>query len=190
MNRAEAVEELKATFVILDDDINEVRNIANGEMKGFHVRASIRAYSALIDGLLYQMRQVAISSESEDFNLFSVEEKMILNEKTIFLDHKGEMKEKDNFEKLLPMLLFTFKQFAKIHGAAFSPDTSVHGWECMKIFVTVRNRITHPKSKAELDLTESEWEKVNLAVDWFHDNVKDLFIATFEADEFYRKQLV
>jgi hypothetical protein len=109
MNRAEAVEELKATFAILDDDINEVRDIASGKMKGFHVRASIRAYSALIEGPLYQMRQVSISSEPNDFEIFSIEEKMIINEKSITLNHKGEIKEKDSYEKPLPMLLFTFR---------------------------------------------------------------------------------
>jgi hypothetical protein len=54
----------------------------------------------------------------------------------------------------------------------------------------VTNRITHPKYKEDLDLTTDEWEKVNMAIDWFHENVKSLFLATFKADEFYRNNPV
>lgn len=86
MNRAESVEELKQTFAILDDDIEEIRSLAQGKMTGFYVGATIRAYSALVDGLLFQMRQVVISSEPSELSIFLPEEKMMLREKSYPLE--------------------------------------------------------------------------------------------------------
>ena len=81
MNRAKAVDDLKETFAILDADVKEVRKISDKEMSAFHVRTSIRTYSALIEGLLYQMRQVTLHSETDECKVFEFEEKMILNGK-------------------------------------------------------------------------------------------------------------
>ncbi len=154
LGSAEAVKELKETFSILHGDVEEVISLHGDEMEAFHVRMMIRTYSALIEGLLYQMRQVAINSEKEDHAVFSSEERIMLNEKSLSLNKKGEIEEKDNFERTLPMLLFTFKQYAKIHGGEFSPDTGGNGWKCMKQFIAIRNRIVHPKSKDYLVLSE------------------------------------
>lgn len=190
MNRAKAVNDLKETFAILDADVKEIRKISDKEMSVFHVRTSIRTYSALIEGLLYQMRQVTLYSETDECKVFEFEEKMILNEKTFSLNDNGEVKKKDSFERALPMLLFTLKQYPKIHGATFSPDTSVHGWECMKIFISIRNRIVHPKSKGELELTHDEWRDINLGIDWFYSAIKAMFAECDKADEYFRQESV
>ncbi len=190
MNRAEAVKDLKETFSILDGDVKNVQALYGDEITAFHVRTTIRTYSALIEGLLYQMRQVARNSESEDYTVYTFEEQMMLSEKIVSLNAKGEIEKKDNFERALPMLLFTFKQFAKVHGASFSPDTGVHGWECMKQFIAIRNRIVHPKSKDDLELSKNDWHNVNLGIDWFHSSIKSLFAETDKADEYYRSKSV
>jgi len=188
MDRAEAVKELKETFSILHGDVEEVISLHGDEMEAFHVRMMIRTYSALIEGLLYQMRQVAINSEKEDHAVFSSEERIMLNEKSLSLNKKGEIEEKDNFERTLPMLLFTFKQYAKIHGGEFSPDTEGNGWKCMKQFIAIRNRIVHPKSKDYLVLSKTEWRDINIGIDWFNLTVKNLFAETDKADEYFRSQ--
>jgi len=190
MNRADAVHELKSTFSILDADINEIKKNADGNTKGFHVRASIRAYSALIEGLLFQMRHLALSSESKNTSVYNLSEKLILSEKAYRLNTKGEVEEKESFESLKNMVLFTLKQFPKIHGANFEPNTGDHRWEMFGVFIKIRNRVVHPKSKSDLELTHEEWEKVNVGIDWFYDNVKLMFGECSKADDFFRENFV
>jgi hypothetical protein len=131
-----------------------------------------------------------LNSENENYTVFNSEERMILSEKSVSLNAKGEIEGKGNFERALPMLIFTFKQFAKIHGASFSPDTGAHGWECMKQFIAIRNRIVHPKSKDDLEVSENEWHNINLGIDWFHSSIRTLFAETDKADEYYRSKSV
>ena len=188
MNRSKAVKELQETFTVLEADVREVQKRAGDKLTGFDVRSSIRAFSALVEGLLYQMRQVAIHSIDDEHNIFSTEELTIFKEQTFCLNSKGEIESKDNYERLLPMLLFTFKNYPRIHGAYFSPDTGVHGWECMKLFIKVRNRIMHPKNKTDLILTTEEWEKIKIGIDWFHDTANEMFKECDKADTSYDQQ--
>lgn len=190
MSRSEAVHNLKETFSILESDVSEIKKIADGNTTAFHVRMSIRTYSALIEGLLYQMRQVALNSESESCKVFSVGERLILSEIEYRLNDKGELKEKNGFESQKPMILFTLKQFPKVHGATFSPDTSNCGWGYLGKFIQIRNRVTHPKSKEDLVLTHDEWKQANKGIDWFYDTIKAMFTECSKADEFFRENFV
>jgi hypothetical protein len=186
MNRAKAVAELKETFSLLDADFKEVRLRAGEALLEFDVRATIRTFSALMEGLLYQMRQVAIHSDSDNI-FYTPKELAILNEQTFSLNEKGEVTVKESHERALPMLLFTFKQYPKIHGATFSADTGVHGWDSMKNLIKIRNRIVHPKSKKDLQITQEEWKIINLGIDWFHETVKNMFETCDKADGYVRQ---
>jgi hypothetical protein len=190
MNRFEAVHNLKATFLILESDVKEIQKVANGNTTGFHVRMSIRTYSALIEGLLYQMRQVALNSEGMDHKVYSEGERLLLSELEYRLNDKGELKERNVSESQKPMILFTLKQFPKVHGATFSPNTSDSGWDSLGKFIKIRNRVTHPKSKEDLVLTQDEWREVNKGIDWFYDTIKILFAECSKADDYFRKNFV
>jgi hypothetical protein len=186
MNREEAVGELKKTFEVLNKDVTDVKEIAGDSFSSFHVRMSIRAYSALIEGMLYQMRHVALSSESKNCRVYNLHERFILSEEQCTLDKKGNIKTKESYEKALPMLLFTLKQYPKIHGTQFTPDTSDDGWRCLRAFISIRNRVVHPKSYNDLELTNKEWKEINKGIDWFYKTVKEMFAQCDKADEYYR----
>ncbi|WP_286694674.1 hypothetical protein [Spongiibacter sp. UBA1325] len=185
MNRETAVIELKETFRILNDDLNEIQNLYIEKPSGALHRALIRAYSAFIEGTLYQLRQVAIHSAGSANAVFSAEELMLLKELQVSLNKRGEIETKDNYERFLPMLLFTFKQYVRVHGANFEPDTSVAGWVAMREFVKVRNLLMHPKSSNELEIEKDSSSEINKAVYWFHDTCLSMFSECSRADEHY-----
>jgi hypothetical protein len=185
MNRKLAVKELKETFAVLNADVEEIKRTAGESLTAFDVRSMIRTFSALMEGLLYQMRQVALHSDAHN-EIYSTQELMILRGESLRLNNKGKIEVQPSYEGALNMLLFTFNQFPKIHGAKFSANTGVHGWGSMRELVGIRNRITHPKSKKDLELSESEWEEVIQGMDWFHNTVRDMFKACDEADEYIR----
>jgi hypothetical protein len=65
MKTAEAIKELKETHDILQSDSDQIKKIATGRTTDFHVRMSVRAYAAFIEGVLFGMRQVALSAAAE-----------------------------------------------------------------------------------------------------------------------------
>lgn len=128
MNRAIAVGELKETFRILNDDINVIQDLLLSNNNDALHRALIRSYSSFIEGTLFQLRQVALKSENSDVVIFSSEEVLLLKELQVSLSKKGEIEAKESYERFLPMMLFTFKQYVRVHGAKFEPNTGVDGW--------------------------------------------------------------
>lgn len=188
MNRETAVNQLKETFRILNSDLNEIQNLLFEKQSEALDRALIRAYSAFIEGTLYQLRQVAIHSVGSWNAVFSVEEMMLLKELQVSLNKKGEIETKDNYERFLPMLLFTLKQYVRVHGANYEPDTSLKGWGAMRKFVEVRNLLMHPKSSGDLEIDKATSIEIQNAVSWFHDTCLSMFKECAKSDERYSRK--
>lgn len=188
MNRAEAVGELKAIVALLQDDVTRVVEYGKANPTPYAHRMFIRAEFALLEGLLYQMRQVTLASLAET-DLLRPEEVTLLSEVRYSLDKKGQITEKEQFENFLPNMLFTLRMYAKNHGAEFEPNTGEVGWEAMQKAIRIRNSVTHPKSAACLDLSEQDMESVFLASRWWERTVLNLLQACNEADSFWRARL-
>lgn len=181
MNRAKAVNELKAVFKLLQDDVTRVVEYGEVNSTPYAHRMFIRAEFALLEGLLYQMRRVTLASLAET-DLLRPEEVTLLSEVRFSLDEKGRIKEKEQFENFLPSMLFTLRMYAKNHGAKFEATTGEAGWDAMQKAVRIRHRVTHPKSVACLDLSEQDMAVVFLASHWWERTVLNLFQACSEAD--------
>lgn len=181
MNIEDAVSQLKQVFDVLNRDVNAIIAYENFKEDESAHRSLIRAHFAFIEGMVYQLRSVALASGAKT-GTFSAEEIAVLREETYSLNRKGELEKRDSFEKVLPMMLFSMSAYAKIHGAVFEPDTGSHGWEAMKKYVKIRNALTHPKSVDDLQVDEGKVEISGDAGDWFKDNLLNLFKVCDEAD--------
>ena len=150
--------ELKELFSILYRDIE----IANDNFKksddngGYAARVLYRAFFALIEGMSYQFRSMALSFQNDYPGYFSPEEELLLREEVPALDNKGDVILKDLYHKLLPAMLFGIKVYSKMHGGQFKADASGHLWDSMKEFVKIRNAITHPKSCQDIEITSDK----------------------------------
>jgi hypothetical protein len=113
----------------------------------------------------------------------------LLREERYGLDKKGEPEASDNFQSVVPNLLFTIRCYLKSHGASFTPDISHRGWEALQCAVGVRNRITHPKSIADLVLTDEDLQKLVEASQWWKRTVLGMLEACQEADSFWKARL-
>ena len=82
-------------------------------------------------------------------------------------------------------MLFTLRQYSRVHGARYEPNVQDNGWNCMRKFIQVRNQLMHPKLSAALMLSAEDRAEVNTGIDWFHVTIKKLFQVCDEADEHY-----
>lgn len=186
MLRDNAVNELKKTFAILSEDVEQIRAYGRNNPTPFAHRTLLRTHFAVVEGITFLLRQVALASE--DSGLFTPAEISVLREETYHLDKKGEVETCQNFHTLLPSILFTMRCYARLHGARFQPDTSNHGWSCMQRYKKLRDRLTHPKSSVDLELSESELSDAMEAAEWFKRTLLKLFTACEDADEYYRSR--
>lgn len=189
MNRAEAVDQLKQTWSILNADLEAAIQYGRVDNTPYAQRALVRAFFAVVEGLSYQMRQVTLASLAET-EFLTDQEIQLLREVRHSLDDKGHPKATPNFLSFPESLLYSLTIYAKNHGAKFKIDTSQHdGWQALRRAARVRNSVTHPKTPEALTLSNADLQALANASSWWQATLLSLFEACNEADEFWRDKL-
>lgn len=188
MKRAEAVEELKALWKALHDDLVEAAAYAAVKKTPYSDRALLRAHFALVEGFAYALRQVTLVS-LRGTDLLNEDELMLLREERPGLDDQGRLRPSQQFLRFPESLLFSLRCYAKNHGAEFEPDRSGSGWQAMRTAVRIRDRITHPKSTSSLALSDVDLKAFVDAAAWWQDTAFRMFQACDEADAYWRATL-
>ena len=109
----------------------------------------------------------------------------MLKEEKYILSKKGEIEVQENFQKLMPAILFSIRCYCKIYGAEFEPDTSRHGWNALGKYQEIRNQLAHPKSSSDLQITDEKLKHSLDAAEWFKETLLAMFRACDEADRKY-----
>ena len=185
MNRADAVEELKRVYAVLNADLELARAATLGDPSEFNKRTLVRTCAALVEGLAFQLRQVTLSTLRET-KLLTEGELAILRETKAQLSIQGAAEERDNFQSTLPMLLFTLRVYAKNHGASFAPNTSDNGWNCLRKAMALRDRLMHPKSYEDLVVSEEAGAEFTAGIRWWDEAIAALLAACEAADTKFR----
>lgn len=187
MDRAAAVDELKLVYSILGADLDNALELGRRDQSQFAHRTLYRTYFAFVEGLAFQFRNVTLASQDTD--RLTSGELALLREEKFHLDRKGVPEARENFQSFLPNLLFSIRCYAKNHGASYEPNTGDAGWEAMRKAVGIRDRLTHPKSAAGLEVAEIDAKQLVAAAAWWKRTLLEMFVACGEADEYYWKQL-
>jgi len=188
MKRSQAIEQLKAVYKVLAEDLNEIVAYGKKSPSPFAHRTLVRTHFALMEGLAFQLRQVTLASLQRK-GVLSPEEILLLKEERPALKKNGKVESIDSHQRPLPNLLFSIRCYVKNHGATYEPDTSNSGWAAMREFVQIRNRVTHPKSTEDLDLDDKQLQYVADAASWWKATMLGMFRACEEADRFWRARL-
>ena len=181
MSRAAAVDQLKDVYGILSADMDAVMVYGTTHPTPFTHRTVVRTFFSMVEGLAFQMRQVTLAT-LEPYGRLSVAEIALLREERYSLNSKGEPQTKESFQPALSSLLFTLRNYVKNHGASFTPNVSHHGWQAMQRSVDIRNRVTHPRSVADLSLSEEDQKKLVDASHWWKRTLMAMFDACDRAD--------
>ena len=188
MERAAAVDELKRVYSTLGADVDLALELGRRDPGQFAHRTLFRTYFAFVEGLAFQLRNVTLAS-LQDTDFLTPGELALLREERFQLNRKGVPEARENFQSALPGLLFSIRCYAKNHGATYEPKTGDAGWDAMQKAVDIRDRLTHPKSAAGLEVTEDDSRQLAAAAAWWKRTLLEMLTACGEADEYFRKQL-
>lgn len=189
MDRTAAVEQLKDVYRILSADMDAAMAYTAAHSSPFSHRTVVRTFFSLVEGLAFQLRQVTVASLEPHPGRLTVAELALLREERYSLNNKGETEASENFQRILPNLLFTIRCYGKNHGASFEPDTSHHGWQALQRAVTIRNRITHPKSISDLTIGVEDQQSLIDASAWWKKTLFDMFNACDQADAHWQAKI-
>jgi len=136
----------------------------------FHRRAYVRALFAMVEGSVYLLKQTVLSAGVRSRSgLLSVGEYALLIEQSYDLNKKGEINEQVKFLRLPDNLRFTTNCLAKTFDCKLDLGVGGLNWDNFLTAIEIRNRITHPKSIGEFDISKQEVELVRSVSYWFND---------------------
>jgi len=161
---------------VLQQDVLDHENLINGENKTESSKRSfVRAVFALIEGSVFNLKEVALNVSVHKPTRFSKAELAMLEEVSYELNDKGETKTQVKFIPLTKNMRFAFDTAARAFNVSYTLVVDDEGWSKFRDALILRNRITHPKQIDDLQLSDDEVQVVADTATWFLNNQHTLF---------------
>lgn len=157
----------------LKQDVNECLRLGKANWRDQSWRRFVyRAAFAWIEGVTYQMKQVAFKTHGLLGTEFSRGEIVLLLEESYNLQDNGSVKERhDNYPRIAPNLCFAYAAMARGFGCDLKLDLGGEDWQMFLEAVKTRNRLTHSKSLIALDVMDEEIIALAKIMIWFDEQV-------------------
>jgi hypothetical protein len=146
-------------------------------------RIMVRTLFAWIEGTVHALKRQVLEYYTEGRIELSQAEYAILREESYRLKDSGKTHAATTYPRTLPNVKFTFPIYARTWGITFEftpPLNQDPRWQSLCQAYEVRNRLTHPKSAADLTVSDVELEKVKEASRWFVDQLARIESFLFE----------
>jgi hypothetical protein len=139
----------------------------------FWRRNYTRTVFACVEGTVFGLKSLVLASIGT-VNL-SFEEVMFLQERSYHITEQGQVRSENAKINTLANVRFTFFMLVKaLELEDRSPDYSGNGWVQFRQMQRIRDRLTHPKNAAELDVSDSELHIIDAGYSWFNKSVTNI----------------
>jgi len=147
----------------LTEDLMMVTAAANSGDQAAR-RAYVRAAFALMDGMAFRMKATALAIGGASLK---PGEQALLQEREYSLNDTGGVDARKARLNTLKNFRFTFAMLSKAGKSEWSPEYGGDGWRAMRAAVGVRDQLTHPKTFADLHVSDEQLAQSTRAVTWF-----------------------
>ena len=146
-------------------------------------RDFVRALFANFEGMCYLMRQFALNSLLEKpLTPDDIPKVTALAEASVVIKEDGKVRPTDLRTPLRNILAFSFRTFSENWGGvSVTLDKSGTGYRAFDLSIPVRDRITHPKAAADMEISDTELETLKAADQWFLENLDAILKAAENA---------
>lgn len=155
---------------IYERDINFVIDNINNEPSDFWRRSLIRLCTSLFESEIFLLKTQLIKHCAENSISLKPELRLALEGKKHTVESNGKLKSSYLSIKLTDDIRFTFQTYMEIRNFQLISNYSDNGWNDLKETIKIRNRITHPKSISEQEITTPEVYICMSGYNWFHKN--------------------
>lgn len=172
--------ELLEDFERRAKDLGELNSAINRELKEhneqsrkdgkstqFGRRTYVRTTFACIEAYVSHLKQSALMFSLDQPQLFSPEEVLMLDERDPFVASNGAVKTRTAKIRLKENVKLAFGSIARATGGSYNVDYSAGDGPKFLEAIKIRNRVTHPKTAADWELSEEEVQLVKDAWSWF-----------------------
>lgn len=149
----------------------------------FYRRVYVRSLFAYLEGFAYWLRQNAIEIDKvvlRRFGSIDWERHLLLFEEFPTITDNGKIekrKQKISFKNRFAFSVRAYAEIVQCKDNIFSDN----GWYRLQEALIVRDRLTHPKQKSDLVVSDSDVQSCMEGYKWFVDLVVKKFRASAEA---------
>ncbi|MDQ1611481.1 MAG: hypothetical protein QOG00_1412 [Pyrinomonadaceae bacterium] len=171
----EEIDDFERMISSLIGDIKiSLRYLTEVEANQFWRRTYIRTVFAFIEALIFHIKRVLLRVYDAGIVEFSPEELAMLREESYDLSDKGDVVTQQKFIPLTKNLKFICKAYVRYTKSNYTLKVDDSGWDSFKKSIDIRNRLTHPKSASDLDVSDDDIKVVERADNWFKEVTRAL----------------
>lgn len=170
------------------EDAQWAENLLEKDDSQYSRRAYIRSFFALLEGSIWVFKQAILHAPTKDgkSKRMSPAEFALLSDKSYDLKSNGQTKEQTKYLKLPENLRFTFSVLEKYFKTTSDLGIGTVKWESFLEAQSIRNRITHPKTSDDFEVSDKEIEICKKVCSWSNDlffNVINQIIENSESNQ-------
>jgi hypothetical protein len=186
ISREANMEDTKATGelfgALLSEVAGELGTISNGKdrdkLSQPERRMYVRSVFATIEAWIYVMKQMALAAHPDpECPTISESERAFAQEQEYRLTDSGDVEIRRAKISLEVNLRFAFKLFAKSGYVSSELDVSGSEWQTFRRAIKIRDRITHPKSVSDLNISDDDFKDATAGLGWILISHAELFTA-------------
>lgn len=193
-----AFKEFRQVAGVLLEDINAATALHRNAATEFSKRTLIKTSFTYLEGHLYAFKQAVLALEhvlvpmsipsSRVVNsrviLFTDQERAMLEEFTYDLSSGGHARRKTYYPKLTDSIKFTTNVFHRAIQLPSDIAFNSEGWNHLINTQQIRNRLTHPKTRSCLQVSEEDIRTVGAGVQWY-ETIIDHMLDRFQTESIY-----
>jgi hypothetical protein len=164
-------DEFGSILQLLLDDAVHASEEAHRIQTPQNFRTFYRTVSAYIEGISYQLKQLALTRYYEGKVDFQADEVLALHDYSFRVLQDGRSETFPSFGNTASSFLMAVRCSAKSVGATYEVPMDEVGYRHFRDLFAARNDITHPKSLAALQITMAQMENASRALIWAKDVV-------------------
>ena len=160
---------------VLMSDVAIAFEKLNSEDNQFSRRTLLRSIFAFVEGVIYTLKQEILlqAKHNREFDL-KPEEMLACREEIFQVEKTGEIKSLTKYVDLLSNIRLTFKFYAKAFSIDYKLDISGGAWQSFQRSLKVRHRITHPKHKSDMNITDQELVEAYTSYQWIRVRILEI----------------
>lgn len=155
--------------IVYDDALEAWQELAAGDSPRRR-RAYIRTAFAAIEALTFMLKREALRSGDANPGLYTLGERSMLLEESYAIGSRGDVVASPKFTPTPANFRFAVDMMMRATLPGFTIHVGVPGWEALKKATIIRNRLVHPKSAAEMSVSDDDLKVVQDAFFWVNDS--------------------
>ena len=148
-------------------------------------RTYVRSFFSMIEGITFRIRQILLERQKQNKIDLNLEQIIALTGTSVEIESNGNLKTRPKYHDFKSLTLFTYKLYCQLYNKleVYERFLSDNRFVDFKAGVSMRNRITHPKSGEDIYINGEDLQKVISAGEWHHEFLIEIFTGDLLQEE-------